>query len=246
MKDRFTHRSRLGRGHIPRQLREEVYKRDGYCCQFCGEKLPPSQLTIDHLVPLALGGLDELTNYVTCCRPCNERKANQPLDVFAQSISLKIEELPVHGDPIIDNPEIPIQIRLLRKRLYDRYRRGSLRLRGPRAQKKLEKTYRRELWSTDVGKRLEDQFPNLPGHVRVMIPEIKTIAKTEREFLLLVELAKSANTRNLIGSIITADCDVEARVETLAARTRDTALQKRLQQALRRFSKALNAASRTK
>ena len=93
-----------------------------WTCQFCGRKPPSSELTIDHLVPLAHGGLDEMTNYVTCCKPCNERKDSLPLQEFAESVAIEIEDLPVHGDPVIDNEALPIQIRLLRKRVFDSYR----------------------------------------------------------------------------------------------------------------------------
>jgi hypothetical protein len=179
-------------------------------CQFCGVRFAPGDLTIDHLVPLARGGIDEIINYVTCCRGCNQRKAQMPLSEFAQLINIDGKDLPVHGDPVIDNSDLPIQIRLLRKRIFDQYRYEELRLSGKTAQKKLEKNYRRQFWQTAEGSALEAQFPTLPGHVRIMIPEIQTIAGNEREFWLLVELAKSANTRNLIGTVLTSDCpDIE-------------------------------------
>ena len=71
-----------------------------------------------------------------------------------------------------------------------------------------------------------------------MIPEIRTIAKSAREYMLLVELAKSANTRNLIGTVLKVDVDVEGRVRSIASRTNDPALKKRLSWAIRRFEKA--------
>ena len=49
-----------------------------------------------------------------------------------------------------------------------------------------------------------------------MLPEIDTVAKTPDERILLIELAKSANTRNLIGTVLTRECDVVARVESMA------------------------------
>jgi len=126
---------------------------------------------------------------------------------------------------------------LLRKRIFDKARTGEIRIAGKSAQKKIEKTYRREFWQTPEGKALEAEFINLPGHVRIMVPEIQTIAKTAREFFLLLELAKSANTRNLIGSILVAESDVEQRLLSIEARTNDTALKARIQQALNRFER---------
>ena len=240
MRDRFTHSTRTGRGNIPKTIRQEVYKRDGFACQFCGAQPHPRDLTIDHLVPVSRGGHDEITNYLTSCKACNQRKANLSLEEFSATLQLQIEELPVHGDPVIDNKALPIQIRLLRKRIFDRYRKEDLRLSGKSGQKKLELTYRREFLRTEQGQEIEKGFPFLPGHARIMIPEIQSIARSEREFLLLVELSKSANTRNLIGTLLTAECeDIEERFRSAIGKTREPALAKRMLQALQRFESAM-------
>ncbi|MCY3704237.1 MAG: HNH endonuclease [Gammaproteobacteria bacterium] len=241
MRDRFTRKSRTTRGSIPKRWRQEVYCRDDRVCVYCGAKCREEELTIDHMIPLAGPGLDEMTSWVTCCRACNQRKAAQPLDKFLESLAMPIEELPVSGDPIIDDPAIPMKLRALRRRIFDRIRSGQLRVSGTAAQKKLEKEYRRELWQTADGKLLEAEFPNLPGHVRAVIPQIRSIAGSEREFLLLVELAKSAQTRNLIGSVLTAGVDVEARVRSLCKRKSNPAFKKRLARALTRFERAARA-----
>ena len=235
MKHRFTTKSRRGRGHISKAVRRGVYRRDGFTCKYCRERFHPTKLTIDHLVPLDRGGLDEVRNYVSCCQDCNQKKANLSLATFAKSINVELDELPVHGDPVIDNEDLPIQIRQLRRMLFDQYRQGDLRLSGSGAQRKLEKKYRRLFWETNEGKALEQAFPRLPGQVRIMIPEIKTIARNAREFWLLVELAKSAKTRNLIGHQFVKGCDIELRFREMIAKTRDAGLRKRMNHALTRF-----------
>ena len=212
MRDRFIRISKVERGRMRRKVKDDILRRDNDTCQFCGGAFEAAELTIDHLIPVALGGLDEPTNYVACCEPCNQRKADMPLEEFARTVNVRVEELPVHGDPVIDNEALPVELRLVRKRVFDRMRGGELRVSGRSAQNKIEKEYRRDFWQTDRGKALEREFPTLPGHVRVMIPEIKTIAGNERGFLLLVELAKSANTRNLIGT--TLNKDVQTRTLT--------------------------------
>ena len=239
MRDRFTRKSRTTRASIPKHMRQEVYRRDERVCVYCRVECRAEELTIDHLIPLALGGLDEVTNWATCCRACNERKAAVPLEGFLASLRMPVEELPVYGDPVIDNPAIPIQLRLLRRRIFDRIRRGELAVSGKGAQKKLEKAYRRELWQTADGKLLEAEFPNLPGQVRAAVPEIRSIAKSKREFLLLVELAKSAQTRNLIGSVLTGNVDVEARIRSMHERENKPAMRKRLTHALKRFERSV-------
>jgi len=194
-------------------------------------------LTIDHLIPLSLGGLDEPINYVTCCVQCNQSKSNLPLDRFARTINIPVEKLPVHGDPVIDNERLPIQIRLIRKRVFDKMRSGIVRVPGSETQKRIEKLYRMDFWKTPEGQMLENEFKGLPGQVRIMIPEIQTIAKNQNEFFLLVELAKSAKTRNLIGSVLTPDCDISARLASVQSKTPDESLRKKIEWARARFER---------
>lgn len=241
MRDRFTHTSRIGRGRIHRATRAEIYERDAFTCQYCLRKFAAEALTIDHVVPLALGGVDEPINYVTCCVACNQRKADAHLKDFARTIARRPDSLPVHGDPVIDNPGIPEEIKEVRRGVIARVRAGELRASGKSAQKKIEKAYRRDFWQTETGRRLEAEFPTLPGQVRVMLPEIRAISKTEDEVRLLIELAKSANTRNIIGSIITKESDVVALVRAMSVGRGDEALKKRLAQALQRFERGRRA-----
>jgi 5-methylcytosine-specific restriction endonuclease McrA len=62
--------------HVPFS-RPNVYARDDNTCQYCGERFSPSQLTFDHVVPVARGGRKDWDNIVTCCIPCNRRKGDQ-------------------------------------------------------------------------------------------------------------------------------------------------------------------------
>jgi hypothetical protein len=82
--------------------------------------------------------------------------------------------------------------------------------------------------------------PNLPGPVRVMLPQIIAIGKNESEILLLIELAKSANTRNLIGSEITGRLSVLEELERAKKRAvKDPSLLKRIDWAMDRFQKQM-------
>lgn len=162
-----------------------------------------------------------------------------PLEQFAAELDISLGSLTVHGDPLIDNEDLPIQIRRLRRMIFDQYRQEKLHLGGKQAQKKLEKAYRASFWETAEGRALEEAFPTLPGHARIMIPEIKTIAASAREFWLLVQLSKSANTRNLIGTTLTKGCDIEKRFRESIAKTRNPSTKKRMQQALARFERSI-------
>jgi 5-methylcytosine-specific restriction endonuclease McrA len=60
--------------------RQHIYARDQYECQYCGKRLPPGELTYDHVVPRSRGGLTDWTNIVTCCITCNRRKGGKLLE----------------------------------------------------------------------------------------------------------------------------------------------------------------------
>jgi 5-methylcytosine-specific restriction endonuclease McrA len=51
--------------------RQNIFKRDNFECQYCGTR---RDLTIDHVVPRAKGGLDSWLNLVTACKRCNAKK----------------------------------------------------------------------------------------------------------------------------------------------------------------------------
>ena len=57
--------------------RRNVFKRDGYMCQYCGCRPGSEELTIDHVVPRSRGGLSSWLNCVLACIDCNTRKANR-------------------------------------------------------------------------------------------------------------------------------------------------------------------------
>lgn len=57
--------------------RVNIFARDGYKCQYCGNKKPVGKLTYDHVVPRSQGGKTTWTNIVTCCGDCNLRKGGR-------------------------------------------------------------------------------------------------------------------------------------------------------------------------
>jgi 5-methylcytosine-specific restriction endonuclease McrA len=52
--------------------RFNVFLRDGFCCQYCGQK--HDELTFDHVIPRAAGGRTRWDNIVAACGPCNSKK----------------------------------------------------------------------------------------------------------------------------------------------------------------------------
>ncbi len=61
---------------LSRRLRFEILRRDQHTCRYCGGKAPDIPLTVDHVIPTALGGTDEPSNLVTACQPCNAGKTS--------------------------------------------------------------------------------------------------------------------------------------------------------------------------
>ena len=60
----------------PAFTRFNVFLRDRFACQYCGEALPTHDLTFDHVIPRSRGGRTTWDNVVTACSPCNLVKGN--------------------------------------------------------------------------------------------------------------------------------------------------------------------------
>jgi hypothetical protein len=58
---------------VPPRLRTLVYRRDGYQCVLCGLD-DVLRLTIDHRIPVDLGGDNSPENLRTLCKSCNSQK----------------------------------------------------------------------------------------------------------------------------------------------------------------------------
>jgi len=43
-------------------------------CHYCGTRVAPAELTLDHIVPLVRGGKSTRGNCVAACKECNNRK----------------------------------------------------------------------------------------------------------------------------------------------------------------------------
>jgi 5-methylcytosine-specific restriction endonuclease McrA len=80
--------------------RLRIYVRDKYRCQYCGEKKPAGELTLDHILPRSRGGDNSPVNIVTACVPCNGRKGNRtpaearmPLLTSQSALRVKLERV---------------------------------------------------------------------------------------------------------------------------------------------------------
>ncbi len=63
-----------------RELRQSQWWRNQIAsgvCHYCGRAFKPSELTMDHVIPVARGGRSERGNVVPCCKACNTAKKNK-------------------------------------------------------------------------------------------------------------------------------------------------------------------------
>ena len=58
----------------PSFTRFNVFLRDKFTCQYCGDK---KDLTFDHLLPKSKGGVTDWENVVTACSTCNVKKGGR-------------------------------------------------------------------------------------------------------------------------------------------------------------------------
>lgn len=74
------------REHVHKEIREEVRQKFGGHCAYCGIFLKKS-FHIDHVIPVASGGIDDICNYFPSCAKCNTFKSDWSLERFRQELA---------------------------------------------------------------------------------------------------------------------------------------------------------------
>ncbi|NJO85681.1 MAG: HNH endonuclease [Synechococcaceae cyanobacterium RM1_1_27] len=62
---------------IPTSVRGYIFTRDKHQCQGCGKRDPKPNIQIDHIIPVAQGGSNDISNLQTLCRQCNQQKRDR-------------------------------------------------------------------------------------------------------------------------------------------------------------------------
>ncbi len=66
----------FNRNHTWRYVRTDVLRRDKYRCGICEKRFRRSELDVDHIIPVQMGGsLFDKTNLRTLCRECHRSKS---------------------------------------------------------------------------------------------------------------------------------------------------------------------------
>lgn len=78
---------------ISKKKRFDIFKRDGFKCQYCGRTPPDIILEIDHIIPKYEGGKDNIHNYITACFDCNRGKGETSLATIPDTLAQKLNTL---------------------------------------------------------------------------------------------------------------------------------------------------------
>lgn len=81
------------RKNLSKKKRFEIFKRDGFTCQYCGAHPPAAVLVLDHIVPFAAGGPCDDDNLVTSCETCNQGKGARSLQQVPESLASRAAEV---------------------------------------------------------------------------------------------------------------------------------------------------------
>lgn len=75
------------RKHYSKTQRKMVYEKGNGRCQLCGREILLSQMTLDHIKPLAKGGEESIENLQCSCKQCNMFKGSILPEDFQKRIN---------------------------------------------------------------------------------------------------------------------------------------------------------------
>lgn len=71
------------RYEISGAVQQKVWAIDAFGCMYCGARMGDVLMTVDHFIPLELGGKNDTSNYIAACKPCNKKKgSSHPIEFF--------------------------------------------------------------------------------------------------------------------------------------------------------------------
>lgn len=74
------------RKRITKADRLQVFDKYGGRCAYCGKKMEIKEMQVDHMIPLRVGGADEMRNYMPACRRCNHYKRGSSMEAFREMV----------------------------------------------------------------------------------------------------------------------------------------------------------------
>lgn len=75
------------------EKRKQIYDRDQWRCQYCGEKVHENNVTLDHFIPKCAGGTNQKENLRTACLLCNSIKSGKTFEEAAPLLLSRVKEI---------------------------------------------------------------------------------------------------------------------------------------------------------
>ena len=72
--DEETIKKEKSKARLLRQSQWWKRRKNTGLCHYCGERFNPTELTMDHIVPISRGGKNNKGNVVPACKGCNNNK----------------------------------------------------------------------------------------------------------------------------------------------------------------------------
>lgn len=100
------------RYEISGAVQQKVWATDGFRCMYCGAEMGKVLMTVDHFIPLELGGKNDTSNYIAACKPCNKKKgSSHPVEFLRTHLAAK-------SDPGFPQARFDILMDYLKRREY--------------------------------------------------------------------------------------------------------------------------------
>ena len=87
----------------------------------------------------------------------------------------------------------------------------------------------------NISKNIEKEYPYYSIHVKLIIPKLLTNSRNEKDFYILLELAKFNSTRNLINKILKKDTDVIKNLQNIIKKRSNRTLIKKINFAIKKL-----------
>jgi 5-methylcytosine-specific restriction endonuclease McrA len=100
--DRARRRSKESRGH-----RQALLDKGVNTCRWCNCEVTINTSTLEHIIPLARGGLDGRNNMTLACQPCNVSRSHDMPELTVVQSPPKFLEAPVEL-PVVEKPAVLI------------------------------------------------------------------------------------------------------------------------------------------
>ena len=90
--DKLVKENKLQRKQYSEDVRRLLYLNSNGKCAICGEPLLYDNMTLDHIVPLKMGGIDSVENLQVSCLECNQLKGS----ILPEELVSKLSKIVIH------------------------------------------------------------------------------------------------------------------------------------------------------